>query len=74
MAGTDPATEISELSSKLRNVEAVLNPDAMAREAENLATLERRLGEPPLAIVPFDPQRAGSLALASAAARLAESS
>jgi len=47
---------------------------AMAREAENLATLERRLGEPPLAIVPFDPQRAGSLALESAAARLAAGS
>jgi peptide chain release factor 2 len=36
MAGTDPATEISELSSKLGNVEAVLNPEAMAREAEGL--------------------------------------
>jgi peptide chain release factor 2 len=36
MAGTDPATEISELSSKLGNVEAVLNPEAMAREAEAL--------------------------------------
>jgi len=36
MAVTDPATEISELSSKLGNVEAVLNPDAMAREADGL--------------------------------------
>jgi peptide chain release factor 2 len=36
MAGTDPATEISELSSKLGNVEAVLNPEAMGREAEGL--------------------------------------
>ena len=47
---------------------------AMAREAENLATLEWRLGEPPLAIVPFDPPRAGSLTLENAAARLAEGS
>jgi peptide chain release factor 2 len=36
MAGTDPAAELSELSSKLGNVEAVLNPDAMAREADGL--------------------------------------
>ena len=36
MAGTDPASEISELSSKLGNVQAVLNPDAMRREAEGL--------------------------------------
>ena len=36
MTGTDPATEISELSSKLGNVEAVLNPDAMNREADRL--------------------------------------
>ena len=36
MAVTDPATEISELSSKLGNVEAVLNPEAMGREAEGL--------------------------------------
>src|SRR5215472_13307950 len=36
MTGTDPATEISELSSKLSNVEAVLNPDAMRREADRL--------------------------------------
>jgi dethiobiotin synthetase len=43
---------------------------AMEREAENLATLERRLGRPPLAIVPFEPQRVSSLVLAEAAARL----
>ena len=36
MAGTDPAGELSELSSKLRNVEAVLNPAAMEREADRL--------------------------------------
>jgi dethiobiotin synthetase len=44
---------------------------AMEREAENLATLKRRLGEPPLAIVPFAPERLGSLLLENAAARLA---
>jgi peptide chain release factor 2 len=33
---TDPAGEISELSSKLASVEAVLGPDAMAKEAEGL--------------------------------------
>lgn len=42
----------------------------MEREAENLATLTRRLGAPPLAIVPFAPASAGSLVLAGAAARL----
>jgi peptide chain release factor 2 len=36
MAGTDPAAELSELSSKLDNVEAVLNPEAMRREADGL--------------------------------------
>jgi peptide chain release factor 2 len=36
MAGTDPAANLSELSSKLTNVESVLNPGAMAREAERL--------------------------------------
>ena len=36
MTGTDPATELSELSSKLSNVEAVLNPGAMEREADKL--------------------------------------
>jgi dethiobiotin synthetase len=44
---------------------------AMAREAENLATLEERLGEPPLAIVPFAPAGLSSLILEGAAARLA---
>lgn len=43
----------------------------MEREAENLATLEQRLGEPPLAVVPFAPQRLRSLVLDAAAARLA---
>jgi peptide chain release factor 2 len=33
---TDAAGEISELVSKLENVEAVLNPDAMAKEADEL--------------------------------------
>lgn len=42
----------------------------MEREAENLATLTRRLGGPPLAIVPFAPAGAGSLVLPEAAARL----
>ena len=42
----------------------------MEREAENLATLTRRLGRPPLAIVPFAPARTGSLSLDEAAARL----
>jgi dethiobiotin synthetase len=43
---------------------------AMEREAENLATLERRLGQPPLSIVPFIPERTSSLVLEAAAARL----
>jgi dethiobiotin synthetase len=43
----------------------------MDREAENLATLARLLGAPPLAIVPFAPARAGALTLAEAAATLA---
>jgi len=43
---------------------------AMEREAENLATLERRLGAPPLAVVPFAPALAASLVLEDAAARL----
>ena len=37
MTGTDPASELSELSSKLSNVEAVLNPAAMEREADKLS-------------------------------------
>ena len=36
MADTDPAGEISELSSTLASVEAVLNPDAMREEADSL--------------------------------------
>ena len=43
----------------------------MEREAENLATLTRLLGAPPLAIVPWAGTRAGSLVLEEAAARLA---
>lgn len=43
---------------------------AMEREAENLATLTRRLGAPPLAIVPWAPGRVDSLVLGEAAARL----
>ena len=44
----------------------------MEREAENLATLARRLGAPPLALVPYAPARARSLVLGEAAARLAD--
>jgi peptide chain release factor 2 len=40
---TDPAGEISELSSILDSVEAVLGPDAMLKEADGL---RERLGEP----------------------------
>ena len=36
MAGTDPTDEISELSSKLDTIEAVLDPDAMRTEAADL--------------------------------------
>jgi dethiobiotin synthetase len=43
----------------------------MERESENLATLTRLLGAPPLAIVPFAPARGSSLVLDEAAARLA---
>src|SRR5258708_32117407 len=42
---TDPASEISELSSKLDSVEAVLGPDAMRKEADGL---RERAGEPGL--------------------------
>jgi len=42
----------------------------MEREAENLATLTRRFGAPPLAIVPFMGASAGSLVLDQAASRL----
>jgi peptide chain release factor 2 len=36
MAATDPSDEISELSSKLDTIEAVLDPDAMRTEAADL--------------------------------------
>ena len=42
----------------------------MEREAENLATLTRRLGAPPLAIVPFAPACTESVVLEQAASRL----
>jgi dethiobiotin synthetase len=42
----------------------------MQREAENLATLTLRLGEPPLGVLPFAPERARTLVLDEAAARL----
>jgi dethiobiotin synthetase len=45
---------------------------AMARAAENLASLERLLGEPALAVVPCGPEAASSLTLAATAARLAQ--
>jgi dethiobiotin synthetase len=45
---------------------------SMARAEENLATLERLMGEPALARVPYSPEEASSLVLAQAAARLAE--
>ena len=41
----DPAGEISELSSKLASVEAVLSPDAIRKEADGL---RERAGEPGL--------------------------
>ena len=45
MAATDPNDEISELSSKLATVEAVLDPDAMREEA---ATLRDQAADPDL--------------------------
>jgi peptide chain release factor 2 len=45
MTGTDPTGEISELSSTLASVEAVLDPEAMRREADNL---RERAGDPGL--------------------------
>jgi peptide chain release factor 2 len=45
MAATDPAVEISELSSKLDTIEAVLDPDAMRTEA---ADLRERAADPGL--------------------------
>src|SRR5258708_37796703 len=41
----DPAGEVSELSSKLDSVEAVLGPDTMRKEADGL---RERAGEPGL--------------------------
>ena len=43
---------------------------AMERAAENLATLERRLGEPALAVVPHRAQPSAPLILEACAARL----
>ena len=43
----------------------------MEREAENLATLARRLGSAPLALVPFAPAGTQALTLGEAAAQLA---
>ena len=46
---TDPAGEISELSSKLASIEAVLGPDAMRKEADELrerAGGARSVGKP----------------------------
>lgn len=45
---------------------------AMERTAENLASLERLLGEPALAVAPCEPGVAASLRLEAAAARLAQ--
>jgi dethiobiotin synthetase len=45
---------------------------SMARAEENLATLERLIGEPALARVPYSRAQAPGLVLAQAAARLAE--
>ena len=46
---TDPASEISELTTTLANVEAVLNPDAMRKEADGLRerSLDPALWEDP---------------------------
>ncbi|MBO0769940.1 MAG: peptide chain release factor 2 [Actinobacteria bacterium] len=45
MASTDPAGEISELSSTLASVEAVLDPESLNREA---GTLRERVADPGL--------------------------
>jgi len=45
---------------------------AMARTAENLASLERLLGESALAVAACEPEAASSLTLEAAAARLAQ--
>ena len=41
---TDPAGELAELSSKLASIEAVLDPDAMRKEADEPARAVRRPG------------------------------
>ncbi|HYL03560.1 MAG TPA: dethiobiotin synthase [Steroidobacteraceae bacterium] len=51
-------------------IASALEP-SLARTAENLATLERSLGEPPLAVVAHAPGLEGTLVLAGAAARIA---
>src|SRR5580692_9629701 len=45
MAATDPADEISELSSKLDTIEAVVDPEAMRTEATDL---REQAGDPSL--------------------------
>jgi dethiobiotin synthetase len=45
---------------------------SMSRVGENLATLERLLGEPPLGVVPYAPAEVATLALVPAAQRLAQ--
>ena len=45
MAATDPADEISELSSKLDTIEAVVDPEAMSTEARDL---REQAGDPSL--------------------------
>jgi dethiobiotin synthetase len=45
---------------------------AMARSAENLAALERLLGEPPLAVVPHTSEAGAAAALTDVAQRLAQ--
>ena len=44
---------------------------SMARAPENLAALERLLGEPALAVIPHSPGDTGSLVLAGIAEQLA---
>jgi dethiobiotin synthetase len=44
---------------------------AMTHAEDNLAALEQRLGEPPLAVIPHRPAQAPALTLAAAAQRLA---
>jgi len=47
---------------------------AMVRAPENLAALERLLGEPPLAIIPHAPEALATLVLSEAASRLPRAS